>query len=231
MSSGIVSCHPSSLLLTQIPDDCVVRIFELLDLKNLTTIASICKCFERIQAKLSIWTSLFPLLKIELSKEGPIQLKQCVQQCLIPLGSRETNNQCVLDLYLRTITLIKPSDNAESACLLAAQHPKFLNCSFVVYIGSKQVPDAIIKNARGVVSVVNDVMLPNEEPFRNAETIRALTRMEWDCQNDESQEYHEYKWFPSQDKPADELCLELQKASEFLRHPRFLKHPHQVDEE
>ena len=214
MSSRAISYHQSSLQF--IPEECLVRVFEFLDLKNLGRVASICKCFARVQTERSLWIGLFPPLK--RFQEDPLGFKKCAEEFLVPLGSKETRNKCVLDMRHKTITLTESSDNAKSACLLAIEHPNVPNRSFVVYImGDQQVPCAVIKNGQGVVCIVDDIRQPNDDlTIRDEVTRRTVSEIEW-LQNNKSKKYREYKLIPDQDKPAGEFCLKLRTASRLLR--------------
>jgi hypothetical protein len=179
----------------QIPEESLVHIFGFLDLKSLGTVASVCKCFELIQKEESIWISLLPPLK--LFKSDPLELKKSAQLFLIPLGSRKAQNRCVLDLKHKTITLLKPSDNVSSSCLLAAQRSEFSHRSFIAYIGSQHVPNAVIKNERGMIEVLVDVPQPNDGPTNRDNTTRQPISQQWFQK--ETTGFQEYKLISDQE--------------------------------
>jgi hypothetical protein len=186
MSSGIISHGQHSVQFMQIPKEILVHIFGFLDFKSLGTVASVCKYFEKIQKKVPLG-----------------------------IGSREENNRCVLDLKHKTITLLKPSDNVGSSCLLAVQCSAVPNGSFVVYIDSQKVPNAVIKDKGGVVHVVVDVRQPNDGPIdRDDTTKRAVSHLRW-CRGN-STEFHEYKLISDQE-PAEMRHKDLRKAVRILR--------------
>jgi hypothetical protein len=181
MSLNTVGANQPSLQLIDLFDECQVAIFGFLDLKNLGTVASVCKYFKQIQEEESLWLNLFPPLKH--FREDPLGLKKCAGKWLVSLGNKEGLDQCILDSHHKTIILMNFSVNAKSSCMLAMKHPKVPPRSFVVYPDSQQQElGAVIKNQQNVICTVDNV----------TDTRKFVGLLRW-LKADKSLLFHEYK--------------------------------------
>jgi hypothetical protein len=220
MSSLIVANNPPSLQLLQMPEESLIHIFGFLDLEHLGMVASVCKWFQQLQDERSLWHSLFPPL--EFYYRDFYKHKRLTKSSLRSLGSQKLFNHCILDLCLKMIMLIQPSDDAKSSCLLAIQHREVPNGSFVVYIAKNnqqegEVAGAVIKNQHGIISVVDDVQQPNDDPvIRDATARKAVEYIRW--YNSETEYgWQEYTLLSTQDDPDDTFYSKLREASKQLR--------------
>ena len=83
----------------------------------------------------------------------------------IPLGDQETHTVCTLNPSRKTISapVCSLKFDAASAFTLALSRPEVPNGSFVVFaFGTRQIPCAVIKDTKGVVSPVYDTRRDND---------------------------------------------------------------------
>jgi hypothetical protein len=192
------------------PRECYVAIFGFLELKDLGTVASVCTAFRDLQEQIhSLWTGLFPQIK---SLNLAVSAKEKAKVLLTPihLGSEWENNQCILNLYHKTITKVYGSGH--DICMKALSHPHVPNGSFAVYPFMAETCFGVIKSLDGTIKYpicceTDDVIVSQLK--ENALAVEELRLHELIAPR-----YHEYKFILGKDLDYSSI---LTKASNTLR--------------
>ncbi len=100
----------------------------------------------------------------------------------IPLGDKETHTVCTLNPSKKTISVPDLSPEAfepSRAFVLALSRPEVPNGSFVVFgFGGRQIPSAVIKDAKGVVRYLYDTRLIQQLQLEGYKTMQDLRSRE-----------------------------------------------------
>jgi hypothetical protein len=107
MSSKAVTANESGIQMLELTPECYAMVFGFLELKELGTVASVCKVFKNLQEQIhSLWTGLFP--QINSLDLGVLAAKERAKALLTPIPLDIIGlNRCMLNLYRKTITPVK----------------------------------------------------------------------------------------------------------------------------